>query len=183
MNDAPESSQNEQVEVPEPVKTPEMNPPTSKVLPLGAWLSKKSTVEVNVWLYRRPEEETITAIMSAPLTKEQMDTSGLVEMPLKAVFSVPDRRKMARYRERAGRWVAEAGVILTDKYRMRAQLLRNHLLSLDVIDPDTGRPLVIERGKDEQMTEESEKKIEDLHPTLLEMLMNKYEQVADLLIV
>lgn len=158
----------------EEIKTlKEENKPTFKKSEIkGLFIDQKSTTKIDVYLYidERGEVQIITG------DRQDSGIQKLVniqEVVIRAEFSIPSRKQMELYRRKAGRWIEEAQSIVIDRTVVRNQLLRYHLMKLDVPDEETGETLVIEREKD-RLSEKTEESIYRLHPTIIEVLLNKY---------
>jgi hypothetical protein len=166
-------------------ETPQLSSPESSTtndhpVPPSLWLSRSGKVEVTVYVCASTEDHSLHSILLSPLTTQELKAASLYLVPIKASFTVPTRKKLLRYRTQSSRWVDGAQNMIADRWLMRQCFLRFHLESLDLKDPVTGENIVLERDEDGRLTEKSEEKLEEIHPTFLDMLLGKFERVADI---
>lgn len=164
--------------VQEPAKKEVQKKSTKTNLPGSLWLSKTGRVKVTVFVYQTKEGRT--DIMLNAIDQEQQATMDMTEFQVSAEFSLPSRKQIDQYRRKSGRWVENALSLVTDRNQMRNHFLKYHLLSLDLPDPETGESFEIKRTRDGTLDTKSEDYLNTLHPTLLELLLTKFEREGDI---
>jgi len=142
---------------------------------IGIWLDD-TLLKVRIYTYMK--EDKLILLTQTQLTSEGVRELELVEGVVEAHFSLPTKKEVDRYRERAQRWNEEAQGLLISKTRVRNLLTRYHMKKLIVLGEDTG----VESDENGALTIESEKKMEKLHPSILDFVMFKYENEAALTI-
>jgi len=168
-------------ETPAPSEVPaapvEVAPAT---LPAAIWLSKRPTVTFKIYVYRRPDEEELSAVMVLPLGEDAVKAAGVQEIAVEVEFSIPNRKQMARYKDRSARWVDEISSLVSDRNVIRQQIIRTHLLKMGIPHPTTGEALDFSRDEDGRLKPETETLLDELHPSLLDAIMTKFERDANL---
>lgn len=160
----------------EPTKAKKPNFKMSQIP--GLFVSKAKHLKFDVYLYVNDEGE-IKLILPDGLDDERKSLLAMQEMVISAEFTMPSRKQMENYRRKAGRWVEEAQSLITDRYTFRALLLRHHLVDINIPDPSTGDKIKVEI-EGGRISDNTETILQDLHPTILEILLNKFVVQADL---
>jgi hypothetical protein len=148
--------------------------------PKGIWISQSPKVVVTIYVYKNVTSGEMTHVTMEPVSEERKKILGVVEYPITAEFRIPDHRQLDNYRERHARWSDEAQALLPNRYVIRRVLIKNHLDSIDLMDPRTGEPVGLKHDKSKKLTPESEAILDGLHPTIIDLMMLKYERVANL---
>lgn len=148
-------------------------------MPLGLWITDDPSVKITVYVYKNLRDGKLFLFLASPLTEErkkELTVGGihLREFEVPAEFTLPDRKQVDRYRERSSTLHESSGQMMISKSGMRRSLIRYHLLSLGLPHPETGEPLQIDRESG-RMSREVEDLLENLHPSLIDMLVLQFE--------
>jgi hypothetical protein len=154
----------------------ETEKPTQKTPKI--WLDEIKPISVDCYVYH-DEERNIQLISKEEISAENQKTLNLGLYTINAKFDIPSRKKLQKYREIASKWNDEAGMILIDRNLVRNQLMRHHLKEISIPD-SKDQTLILERDKKNSLTSKSEETLENLHPTIMEYLLDKFIITADL---
>jgi hypothetical protein len=148
--------------------------------PKALWVTGAEVIPTCIYAYL-DEKDELQAFVGDKLTAEYVATAKLKEYPIAAEFNVPNKLQLDRYRQIANKVDGDTGIQIIDRVLLRRLILKNHLISITVDDPDTKEQIKIERDSKGKMTPEVEKKLLNLHPTILDMLLVQYETRANLM--
>jgi len=95
-------------------------------------------------------------------------------------FTIPSYEDMFSYRQRSAKFHKEAGQLLVDKLQLRNFFLVWHLKDWSLTDKD-GNKVELKHDDDGSLDSESLKKVYAIHPTMLDIVLTRYEK--DLLLV
>jgi hypothetical protein len=170
-------------EVATPPQEPE-TPPTPPRAPnaKGIWLRNAKNIRVEAHVYT-DEEGQIATITNEPIAEQIARDAGMDHAEVVAEFSLPKRTQVARYRRMASRWYNEAQSLVIDRNVIKTLLIRYHIRTLE-LPPSSGEKLVlIWEGKEDtlHLSEETEQKLDQLHPSIMEVLVNKFVANGDLI--
>ena len=151
------------------------------------WLSANRLVTLSIFVYTAKSEKRIRLINADKLGLEALQIDlNLDEYEIKAQFRVPECEELDRYREMASYFDENVNRLLVRKTKVRRLFIKFCLRKLGWVQPDgtvESFPLVFEsRGnkKGECLDKQSVENINLLHPTLVEVLVAKFEAVAAL---
>lgn len=149
-------------------------------LPKGLWISQDPKIIVTIYAYKNVNSGEMTHVTMEPISDDRKRLMAVVELPITAEFRIPDHRQLDNYRERYSKWSDEAQALLPNRYNIRRVLIRNHMDKIDLVNPETGSSIQLKHDKAKRLTPESEAMLDRLHPTILDLLMLKYERMANL---
>lgn len=168
----------------EDVKSEEVKPETA-VPPMKStsfqgvdlWITDDSKIGVTVYVYF-DKNKKVVLISGDPLIEEKAAEIGLTVGEIYAEFLAPQKKDLDLYRERASKWNADAEAMMISRGRVRQQLIKFNLKKLIVL------------GEDQKLTFDkkaldftSQKLVEKLHPTVIELLLYKFEKEAAIVVV
>jgi hypothetical protein len=178
MADTPQSTDQptqEKAPVPETKSSPEA--PKNSEAP-GLWISKSKNVKALLYCYFDKDGEVVS-VTNTPLAEDVVKSTGLTESRINAEFQRPTRKQIDRYRDRSGRWHPDAQGFVVNRSQVKNLLLKHHLVDIDITDPNTHKKLDL-NIKDGRISDEAEQILDDLHPTVVETLLNEFIVRADI---
>jgi len=152
-------------------KDPEKSPLSGRGVNL--WLDDTILLaEISVYLNDEGRMILVTLLDVEDTLKEMsMTRKGVI-----GEFTIPDLPALEKYRTRAERWSPAAQQFTVNRGRIRRLLLRHHLKKLTVV----GEEVKLEHDQG-VLTPESERRVNKLHPSVLEVLMLKFERESSLI--
>jgi len=140
---------------------------------MDLWLTPEKTHDVYIYGYYSKSSGNFLSIVPVQFQPEKLLEWNVTEVTIKASFTTPDREQLVRYKEKSQVWLPREQALVVQLDKLRSLLLRYHLKALEVKGEKI--PLQTEKAsKEDRLTEESLKQVNLLHPTALEMLLDKY---------
>ena len=133
------------------------------------------TITVKIYALLDRDNELIS-LSQTPLTESQQEIMKCTTTEITAKFSMPSSSEMENYRISSSVYNADARNLVLQKPILRRLLLVNHLKSVDIPG------VQIEHDKRNRLTTESEEVLDTIHPSIVDMLILKFQDKASLII-
>lgn len=133
------------------------------------------TIVVEIYALLDQNNELLS-LSNTPLTESQQEIMKCTTTKITAKFSMPSSSEMENYRISSSVYNADARSLVLQKPILRRLLLVNHLQSVDLPG------VQIEHDKRNRLTTESEEVMDTIHPSIIDMLILKFQDKAALII-
>ncbi len=142
--------------------------------PIPPMFQRLNELGVTIYAIARKDGVLTTFSLNA-LTDSDLMLLNVVQHPINAVFSVPSIQELEGYRVQASVYNAEARGVLVQRPILRRLLVSNHLQKLEI----PGVELEVDRRG--HLTKDSVESLDDLHPSIIDLLVVKFTDVASLI--
>lgn len=152
-------------------------------MPAALWVKREQRFSGMVYLYKKVAtgELMFVTVPSGKLTDDQKNLLEIVEYKVEFIFSMPTQKQLSHYRELCSKWDRTANDYVISRGKMRRLMVRYHLMGTNIPDPrgDSFEPMKLEREKG-RLKPEIEEVILQLHPTVLDLLLVRFELEANI---
>lgn len=152
-------------------------------MPASLWVKREQRFSGVVYVYKKivTGELMFVTVPSGRLSDDQKKMLEIVEFKVEFIFSMPTQKQLSYYREQCSKWDRAANDFVISRGKMRRMMIRFHLMETSIPDPrkDSQEPLKLERDKG-RLTSEVEELILQLHPTVLDLLLVRFELEANI---
>lgn len=150
-------------------------------LPGALFLNEDDKIYVTIYLYLEPLDKKLVRISLTP--DIIMRSTGMLEYEIRSEWTIPGRMKIQDYRDEVSVFDKLSRMTVVPRERLLNVLLIRHLKGLEVkVDQTNWNSIELNTGTNGSLTQESLKTIEKLHPSLVEILIEKYITEAVLII-
>lgn len=137
-------------------------------------------VVVTIYVYQDPTTKPIKYVV-----KDQaqfLTDGGLVEYPVESRWTVPTRSQLESYRSSSARYNSEARAVLIQKVVIEDLLVRNHLQEILLGPVGHQTSVALQRDAKGRITKESQVILDQLHPSVVDVMMAKFIDDAALIV-
>lgn len=142
--------------------------------PIPPMFRRLNELGVTIYAIARKDGVLTTFSLNA-LTDSDLMLLNVTQYPINAVFSVPSIQDLESYRVQASVYNAEARGVLVQRPILRRLLVSNHLQKLEIPGVD------LEVDRRGHLTKDSVEGLDDLHPSIIDLLVVKFTDVASLI--
>lgn len=184
---APKVSEENVVDVPSSedltVSSPDVEEPETPEVPAepevensdktSSTFHRSRDIGVTIYAIVRPNSDFLSfSVNYLP----QLESIGVEQIEITARFSIPSYDELETYRMNASMYNTDARALIIQRPILRRLLMENHLKSVNIPGVE------LKFNKRGQLTPESLEALDDLHPSIIDLLISKYADKAALML-
>lgn len=140
--------------------------------PEWLWLTGSEELSITIYAYKDGPSNRLLGFFLSPNLPYRIH--GIIEYPMESKWTIPDKTKLDNLREESSNFRPALGRTILNKTVFTENLIRNHLVSLDIEGPDKTSKLKLDRDRKGRLTNETMELLNKLHPSVLELLCTKF---------
>lgn len=149
--------------------------------PAFLWLGDEpNRVTVTIYAYKDRKTGKLRTLTLDVLSGSR--DLRLIEYPIETVWTIPTKDQLEQYRQRASQYDGRARAVLVQRPSMQDLLFRYHLQEIKITQPGTDHQIQLERDRRGRLTDATMELIKKLHPSVLDLLFQKYLDDAALIV-